>query len=92
MKGSSVFFAFLGGAIVGGALGILFAPKSGKETRDQIKYFVDDEVDQVKDFVDKNVTKAKRAVKRGRAIIEDEIANVKSAVRDEMEAVRRAKS
>lgn len=28
--------AFLGGAVVGGALGVLFAPESGEETRKKI--------------------------------------------------------
>ena len=31
-----VFFAFLAGAIVGVGVGILLAPKSGKETREQL--------------------------------------------------------
>lgn len=35
-RGGSVFGAFLLGGIVGAVLGLLFAPRSGKETRDMI--------------------------------------------------------
>jgi len=55
--------AFLGGAIIGGALGILFAPESGDETRRKImealekrgiklsKADMDDLVDEIKSEV-----------------------------------------
>jgi len=37
MKNSAgIIAAFLGGAIVGGILGLLFAPESGEETRKKI--------------------------------------------------------
>ncbi|MDP4239359.1 MAG: YtxH domain-containing protein [Bacteroidota bacterium] len=61
MKNSfGILAAFLGGAIVGGALGILFAPESGDETRKKIvealekrgiklsKKEMDDLVDEIK--------------------------------------------
>ena len=36
MKGLSILAAFLGGAAVGGACGILFAPERGEDTRSRI--------------------------------------------------------
>ena len=40
--GLSPFFAFLGGALVGGVAALLFAPRSGAETRRRITGALDD--------------------------------------------------
>ena len=41
---------FVAGALVGGALGVLFAPRSGAETRKLLKQKIDDLVEKVKDI------------------------------------------
>ncbi|MDE7387707.1 MAG: YtxH domain-containing protein [Muribaculaceae bacterium] len=42
MKNLSVFMAVLGGAAVGAAFGILFAPEKGEKTRRQIRQYLSD--------------------------------------------------
>lgn len=40
MKGLNILLAVLGGAVAGAAVGMLFAPKRGVETREEIMDFI----------------------------------------------------
>lgn len=46
--GFGVFMAFLGGAITGAATALLFAPKAGNETRQQLKHIASRAKERVK--------------------------------------------
>lgn len=59
---SGLFTAMLIAAAVGAAIAILLAPKSGKETREQIKDLAGKQTDNLKDQVERTKAKAQEAV------------------------------
>lgn len=50
--GNSIL-SLVGGMLIGGALTMLFTPKSGPEMRKQIKDLIDDEVEKMKEKASK---------------------------------------
>ena len=64
---------FLAGAALGAGLGILFAPKSGSETRKELKKKMDDLVAQIKDI---DVEEVKRDFDKKVAEIKDGLADL----------------
>jgi gas vesicle protein len=63
-KWPGIFSAFAVGIGAGAALGLLLAPQSGEDTRDQIRGAAQDGVDEV-------VSRGKSAVRRARRTVED---------------------
>ena len=63
------FGKFLVGVAIGAGIGILFAPKSGKETREDIKKKCDELIDKAKTLnaedVKKAITKKANEIKKG---------------------------
>ena len=65
MKNIGILYAFLGGAVVGCAAALLFAPEKGSELRGRIKNllkskgidFTDDEVQELVDQISEEIVK-----------------------------------
>lgn len=67
MKGLNILAAFIGGAAIGAALGILFAPEKGEDTRQKIKDILREKGiklnrSEMDDLVDKIAAEVKEAV------------------------------
>ena len=58
--------AFILGGLIGAALGVLYAPKSGKETRRDIKKFSEDVTDKVKDLGEDLTEKGRKVYEDGK--------------------------
>src|SRR5436853_5294919 len=83
-NGSDKFLFFVAGAGIGAALALLFAPKSGKETRDLISRTATDS----RDFITNKVTEGRQIVEeKGRRMSDD----FTSFVDRSKEAVQRQK-
>lgn len=81
---SKVVVALLAGLAAGAALGILFAPDKGSDTRDKlndsladlgdaIRERAEEQFDQLNDFKEKIVATLTSKAKKGEEFIEDEI-------------------
>ena len=69
---------FLAGAAVGAALGVLFAPRSGKETRDRIR----DKAAGAKDEIDEFIDQARNEWSRAKGKAADTATMTKDEVTD----------
>lgn len=80
-KGSSGFSWFLAGLGLGALIGVLYAPKAGRETREDLitsaregteflKQKSRDAADQVNDLVDRSKTQVSEYVDRGKEYVE----------------------
>lgn len=73
MNNKSGFFAFLLGAAVGAAIGLLYAPRTGKETRAHLRRLGEDFVDNVESFGEEVKEKGKKLVEEGKTKIAEVI-------------------
>ncbi len=73
MKGIECVGAILGGALLGGAVALLFAPKSGERTRADIKHYFDDEVEKYRDKCKCITDRFKKEVDDLRMSVEQEL-------------------
>jgi gas vesicle protein len=81
---------FLAGLGIGAALGVLYAPKSGKETRDDIARYAQEGTEQVKQRARQYRDQANQWVERGKDAVSQQKEQIRSAVEAGKQAYREA--
>lgn len=81
--GSSFLKGLLAGAAIGGIIALLYAPKSGKETRDDLKRKFEDlekELEDLKNKASQKTGQVKKDLAERLAELQREIENLSKAV------------
>lgn len=76
---------FLIGAMVGGGIALLAAPKSGKKTREQLRRMARDATEKTEDYYDEMKEKAAEATEK----VQDYYQETKRAVESSVDAVKK---
>ncbi|RPI34301.1 MAG: YtxH domain-containing protein [Nitrospiraceae bacterium] len=87
----SVLLSFLLGGVVGAGLALLFAPQSGRETRQKIRELADDVKDKTTDYANQAKEKVSSLVEEGKGYYDEKKSILKSAVDAGKEAYEKEK-
>ena len=88
-SGASVALSFILGGALGACLALLFAPESGRRTRERLRDLAADVRDKTIDLSEDLRDKAEDALERGREVYEEKRSVVTAAVQAGKEAVQR---
>lgn len=75
----SLLMSFMLGGIVGAGFALLFAPKSGSETRQRIKEFTDEVKDKAQNYVEDVKGKVTSGIDKGKGFYEDKKSMISTA-------------
>jgi gas vesicle protein len=89
-SGSGGILWFLAGLGIGAAIGVLYAPKSGRETRDDIARFAQEGTEQVKARAKQYRNQAGEWVDRGKEVVSQQKEQIRTAVEAGKQAYRDA--
>lgn len=84
----AVVLAFLGGAIAGVAAGILLAPKSGEETRQDLRRYARRAEEEVLEKAKEAREALDEVIERGKHFVTEKRADVEAAVKAGREAMK----
>jgi gas vesicle protein len=88
-SGSGFAWGFILGGALGASLALLFAPESGRRTRERLRDLAADARDKTMDVSDALQDKAEDILKRGREVLEEKKAILSAAVQAGKEASQR---
>jgi len=84
-----VLISLLAGAAIGSGLALLFAPKSGREMRGQIKDLTDDAVNKTKEYATDAQEKIKSTYEAGKELVKEKQTIISSAIEAGKEAMEK---
>ena len=88
---NSVLLAFFLGGVVGAGIALLMAPKSGYETREQIKKLADEVKEKAESYLEEAKHKASDVVEKGKELLEKEKTVISAAIDAGKEAFEKEK-
>lgn len=86
---ASVALGFILGGVLGASLALLFAPESGRRTRERLRDLAADVRDKTVDLSEDLRDKAEDAVERGREVYEEKKSILSAAVQAGRDAMQR---
>ncbi len=84
----SLIFAFLAGAVAGGIAGVLLAPKSGDETRRELKGYARKTEEELIEKAKEARAALDDAIERGKHFLSEKRADVEAAVKAGKDAMK----
>jgi gas vesicle protein len=89
---TSILLSFLAGGLMGFGLGLLFAPLSGRETRERIQDASQDVKERTIETASKTREKVEDLIEHGKEAVSEAKGGVRAAVETGMDTFRRTKS
>lgn len=84
--------SFAAGAAIGAGLALLYAPKSGREMRENILDLTEDAVDKIKEYAKEAQEKIKNAVEDGKDVFVEKKTILASALEAGREAMQKERT
>lgn len=89
---ASWLLSFVLGGLVGAAVAMLWAPKSGRQTRDQIKDMAQDAKEKAEDYYGQMREKVSTAMQKGSEVFQQKKSEMQETVEKGKEAYEKAKT
>lgn len=91
VSASTVLVSFLAGAALGAGLAMLYAPKNGREIRNQIADLAEDAAEKIKEYAKEAQEKIKETIEEGKEVVVEKKSILASALDAGREAIQREK-
>src|SRR5512133_3465409 len=92
VSAGTVLVSFVAGAAIGAGLALLYAPKSGREMRENIVDLTEDAVDKIKEYAKEAQEKIKTAIEEGKETIVEKKSVLASAIEAGREAMQKERT